>query len=191
MIGARWPPSQTAPGQTLVLFALLLSLLVVPLGITVLAVNAQRDAVTQLQGIAQGAAFDAAHALDDAALASGGLPRLASLHADGGTFQMDAATLATYSTPTAQATAEYRAYRDLRRGFTGYGRRIDALAEAAGARITLLDAADDQPAADPDGGALYHHPTVCISADVLVGVLEHEGLAFRHHLHACAQSSAP
>ncbi len=52
--------------------------------------------------------------------------------------------------------------------------------------LSIAYAADDQPATNPDGGGLYHHPTVCISADVLVGVLEHEGLAFRHHLPTCA-----
>ena len=191
MTGGRLSAPPGAVGQSLVFFALLLGFLVVPLGVTVLAVNAQRDAVTQLQGIVQGAAFDAAHALDDTSLVNGGPPRLATLHAGGGTLQMDAATLSAYSMSAAQATAEYRAYRDLRRGLAGYGRRIDALAEAARARITLLQASDDQPATDPDGGAPYHHPTVCISADVVVGVLEHEGMAFTHHLHACAQSVAP
>jgi hypothetical protein len=104
---------------------------------------------------------------------------------------MDPPTLARYVTPTTQATAEYQAYRALLSGFAGYGGRVDAPAEAARARITVLDASATRPEADPDGGALYHHPTVCISTDVVVGVLEHQGLAFSHHLHACAQSAAP
>ena len=71
---------------------------------------------------------------------------------------------------------------------TGRNRRSAACRAAS---ITVLQATAEQPGRDPDGGALYHHLTVCLSVDVPVAVLAHGGLAFTHHLHACAQSAAP
>jgi len=160
------PCSAAEAGQTLVLMSLLLAFLLIPLGLTVAAVNAQREAITQLRALAQDTAHGAALQLDAGSLAEGNA-------------RLDASRVDAYVRSA------------LRAGFDAFGPRIDAAAAAAAATVTVLNATRDQPLADPDGGAVYHYPTVCVSADVPVGVVLHNGMAFTHHVHACAQVATP
>ena len=83
------------------LLAVLLALLVIPLGLAILEVRAQVDTYRQVQQVVQTAAFDAAGMLDDGALAAG-------------TVRVNR-----------QAALE-RADRTLRQGLIAYGRRVAA-----------------------------------------------------------------
>ncbi len=130
------------------------------------------------------AAYDASHRTADAADVSG-TPALICLDP----------ACAPVTCPTAftddpnGATAAGRACRALRQGlagaYPGAHARLDVAATLAVTRVWTL-APDDR---DPEDAArVYHYPTVCLSADPSIGVLAHDGLAFRHHIHACAQA---
>ena len=110
-----------APGQAMVLMAVLLALLLVPLGLVMLEVRAQTDTYRQVQQVVQTAAFDAAGTLDDSALAQG-------------TLQVD------------QQAAQARADRTLHLGLASYGQRVSAahtlLTVSAGTPPTVCYAAD-------------------------------------------------
>ncbi len=93
------------------LLAVLLALLVVPLGLAILEVRAQVDTYRQIQHVVQTAAFDAAGMLDDSALGKGQV-------------RVD------------QQAAQARADRTLRQGLITYGRRVAATHTA----LTVSDA---------------------------------------------------
>jgi hypothetical protein len=85
----------------MVLLAVLLALLVVPLGLVMLEVRAQVDTYRQVQQVVQTAAFDAAGMLDDGALAQGAVT-------------------------VDQQAAQARADRTLQLGLAMYGQRVSA-----------------------------------------------------------------
>ena len=90
-----------AAGQAMVLMALLLALLLLPLGLTILEVRAQTDTYRQVQQVVTTAAYDAAGMLDPHALLAGKLT-------------------------VDRSAAQQRADRTLRQGLTGYGQRVAA-----------------------------------------------------------------
>jgi len=130
------------------------------------------------------AAYDASHrTADEADMA--GAPALACLDPACAPVTCPAA----FAGDPNGATAAGRACRALRQGlarsYAGAHPRLDVAATLAATRVWTLTPGDRDP---EDAARVYHYPTVCLSADASIGVLAHDGLAFRHHIHACAQA---
>jgi len=130
------------------------------------------------------AAYDASHRTVDAADVAG-TPTLACL--DPACAPVTCPT--AFASDPGEVTAAGRACRALRQGlarsYAGAHARLDVAATLAATRVWTLAPGDRDP---EDAARVYHYPTICLSADATIGVLAHDGLAFHHHIHACAQA---
>lgn len=175
-------PHHTGRGSITVLAAVTLSVIAL-LGALAWAGLQEWADHTLLGRIVAGAAYDASQRTADAGMVTGA-PALVCLDVSC-TPTLCATALARDPRAT---TAPGEACRSLRRGleasYAGLHARLDVAATLAATRVWVL-----APGAyDPDDPArAYHYPTVCLSTGALVGVMAHDGLGVRQHIHACAQ----
>lgn len=88
-------------------------------------------------------------------------------------------------------SAQVRAMRTfglgLRSVFGVSSPRIDIAQAEAHTRARIYAGSPEHPVLAPGGGTLYHYPTLCLEADVTVGLLAHDGVTFTHRYVDCAQ----
>ena len=98
------------------------------------------------------------------------------------------------TTGEAAGAARHIFVENLRRAFGGRYPRVDTIATALASEVHVIvfSPTPAQPTyADPDpaaGGATYTYATVCVSADLMIGLGDAHGAGFMHHFHACAQA---
>lgn len=176
-------PRHAAPGSITVLAAVTLYVIVL-LGVVAWAGIQEGADHSLVERLVADAAYDASHRTMDTNLVAG-TPALACLNP----------SCAPVTCPVALAhdpagtTAAGQACRALRQGlarvYTGTDSRLAVPATLADTRVWTLTPGMRDP---EDTTRVYHYPTVCLSTDATIGVIAHEGLAFHHHFHACAQA---
>ena len=183
------PRSRSAPvrhaqrGAITVLAAIVLYVVVL-LGVVAWAGSQEGADHMTVDRLLGDAAYDASHRTTDSGMVAGA-PALDCLDP---TCAPRMCPLALARDPQG-ATAEGDACRALRRGlegvYTGAHPRLDVAATLAATQVWALAPGARDP---EDTARVYHYPTVCLSTDATIGVLAHDGLAFHHHFHACAQA---
>lgn len=162
-----------ARGQVLVPGAVILLGIVLLIGALVGAATQWGDVET-VESATRLAAIAGARAYDPAALAAG----RAGLDTTG----------------AADRAARHIFAENLRRAFGGRYPRVDTSAAALASAVHVVvftptqtrpTYTDSDPAA---GGTTYTYATICVSADLSIGLVDAHGAGFRHHFHACAQA---
>ena len=182
-VARRTIPRHTERGSITVLAAVILSVIAL-LGILAWAGAQEWADHTLLGRIVAGAAYDASQRLADPVLVAGA-PALLCLDSSCTPTPCAVARTRDPEGITAPGEACRALEHDLAASYTGAQARLDEAATLAATRVWVLAPGERDP---EDAATRYHYPTVCLSTDATVGVLAHDGLAVRQHLHACAQA---
>lgn len=130
------------------------------------------------------AAYDASRRTVDTGLVTD-IPALACLDPSCAPVTCSVALARDPGGTTAAGQACQALQQGLARDYTGAHPRLDMAATLTTTRVWTLTSRARDP---EDVARVYHYPTVCLSTDATIGVIAHEGLAVRHHFHACAQA---
>lgn len=182
-VARRTIPRHTERGSITVLAAVILSAIAL-LGILAWAGLQEWADHTLLGRIVAGAAYGASQRLADAVMVAG-TPTLLCLDPSCTPVPCSVARTRDPEGTTAPGEACLALERDLAASYAGMHARLDVAATLAATRVWVLAPGERDP---EDTTTRYHYPTVCLSTDATVGVMAHDGLAVRQHLHACAQA---
>jgi len=156
-------------GQVLIIAAAFIAFALIPIMLAAWGIAQQRADYVGIQGLVRQSAQDAAGAVTSASMMAGA---------------------PAYD----QGEADRLIKRTLGEGLRRYAPRVDPAYvlshDVAPATMLYPTPPVGGSVTDPATGAVYHHPTVCVTVTAKIGVIEYDGLAFTYTFHSCNASVA-